>query len=126
MGTLGVTNVAQPISSLDINNLTLAFMISNPSTNANSVFFGDASVTTTNGIEITVGSSPLFTIDETRQLYEVQNALIRIFEKIPECEPFPDPDFIPVVVWNPSQMFLIASVAGPTNVGMIFFKNVYV
>jgi hypothetical protein len=125
MGTLGVTNNAQAISNLGINNLTLAFMISNPSTNANSVFLGDTSVSPLNGIEITPGSAPLFTIEEIRQLYEVQNALIRIYEGL-KCGAYPDPDLIPLVVWDPSTFNLIAAVAGPTNVGLMFFKNVYV
>lgn len=125
MGSLGVTASAQPISSLDINNLTEAFMISNPSTNAASVFLGDQSVNTLNGIEIPVGSAPLFAINDTRQLYELQNALITIYEKV-KCEAYPKPDLIPLVVWNPSRIYLIAAVAGPTTVGMIFFRNVYV
>jgi hypothetical protein len=124
-GQLGVTAAAQPISGLDINNLTEAFIVSNPSTNANSVFIGDSSVSITNGIEITPGSQLLFSVREERQLYEIQNALIKIFEMV-KCSAYPDPDLIPLVVWNPSHFFLVAAVAGPTNVSMIFFRNVYV
>jgi hypothetical protein len=126
MGSLGVTNASQPITGIDINNLTEAFMISNPTSNVNSVFLGDSSVNTSNGIEIPPGSAPLFSIIETRQLYELQNALIRLYELI-KCDSYPGPsDLIPLVVWNPSHFFLVASVPGPTTVGMIFFRNVYV
>jgi hypothetical protein len=122
----GVTNVAQPISTLDLTSLTTAFMISNFSTNVNSVWLGfDPSVTVTTGIEITPGSAPLFTINQVRQLYETQNPLIRLWEKI-ACVAFPQPDLIPIVSWNPSHVYLITNVAGPVQVGTAFFKNVYV
>jgi hypothetical protein len=125
MGSLGVSNTAQPISPLDITSLIQAFMISNPSSNANSVFLGDQSVSTTNGIEIPPGAAPLFNINNVRQLYEIQNPQIKTWETM-NCTPYQDPDFIPFICWNPSHFYLIASVAGPTNVGMIFFKNVYI
>ena len=128
----GVTNNAQSIApTLDVNNLITAFIISNPSVNTNSVWWGDSSLnvnaaaTTSNGIEIPPGSAPMFLIEETRQLYEVQNALMSIYEKV-MCDAYPNPDFIPVIVWNPSHIFIMTNVAGPlANIGMIFFKSVY-
>lgn len=129
----GVTNSAQSIApSLDVNNLIESFIISNPSVNTASIWWGDQSVTvnaagtTAIGIEIPPGAAQFFTIDETRQLYEVQNALITMYESI-KCEAYPSPDKLPVVVWNPAHIWVVTNVAGPlANIGMIFFKNVYV
>jgi|SRR6516165_456637 hypothetical protein len=129
----GVTNVAQSIApALDVNNLIESFIIGNPSGNTNSVWWGDQSVmvngagTTAIGIEIPPGSAQLFAVEEIRQLYEVQNSLMKMYEKV-MCEAYPQPDFIPVVVWNPSHIFIVTNVAGPlANIGMIFFKNVYI
>lgn len=129
----GVTNVAQSIApSLDINNLIESFIIANPSVNTASIWWGDNSVlvnaaaTTAIGIEIPPGAAQFFTVDETRQLYEVQNPLMTLYEMV-KCKPYPQPDYLPVVVWNPKNIFVVTNVAGPlANIGMIFFKNVYV
>jgi hypothetical protein len=122
--SLSVTNSAIPISNLDLTQLITAFLISNPSTNANSVFIGDVNVSITNGIEIPVGSAPLFDIEDVRQLYEIQNPAMQLWE-FANCKSYPNPDLIPIICWNPSHWFVIAPVAGPTVVGATFFKSVY-
>jgi hypothetical protein len=129
----GVTNLPQSIApSLNYNNLIESFVIANPSVNTASIWWGDQSVfvnagaTTAIGIEIPPGAAQAFIVDETRQLYEVQNALMSIYE-MAKCGPYPQPDLIPVVVWNPSNIFIVTNVAGPlANIGIIFFINVYI
>jgi hypothetical protein len=110
---------------LDLTALIQAFVISNPSGNANSVWLGDQTVSITNGYEIKPGAGPLFAVTEERQFYEIQNPLIKQWETL-NCQPYPNPDLIPIVCWNPSHFFLVSNVAGPTTVGMVFFKSVYV
>src|ERR1700688_1698585 len=66
--------VPTPVSSqIQLGSLIASMIFSNPSTNANSVFLGDQNVSLTSGIEIVVGSSPILSIQQTRQLYEVQD-----------------------------------------------------
>jgi hypothetical protein len=122
---VSVTNNAAPISNLDLTNLVSSFFISNPSTNTNSVWIGDSNVSINTGLEITAGSGPqFFAIEDQRQLYELQNPLIKIYEG-EACQAYPNPDFIPLVVWNPQHWFIITNVAGPVVVTFMPFRNVY-
>lgn len=122
-GSIGVTASAQPISNLDLSSMCQAFIICNPSSNTQSVFWGDQNVTTTTGIEITPGSAPLFSVGGIRQLYELQDPM-RIAASAAACQVAPDVA-IPVVCWYPAHINIIAAVAGPTVVSLLFFRNVY-
>lgn len=121
---LSVTNVATPISNLDLTQLITAFMISNFSANVNSVWIGDVNVSVTNGIEITVGSAPIFDIEDVRQLYEIQNPAMKLWE-FANCTGYPQPDLIPIICWNPSHWYIVTNVAGPVACSATFFKSVY-
>lgn len=106
--------------------LTLAyidsFLLCVYTTAANSVFFGDQSVTTTNGMEIPAGVTVQFSISNERQLYELQLPLLPVASQI-VCAAMPQSD-IPFVYWDLSQLYLVA--AAPTNVVIIPFKRAYV
>jgi hypothetical protein len=123
--SLLVSNVsAVPIGSQNINNLIIAFMICNFSSNTSSVFFGSAGITATSGIEITPGSAPLFTIDEVRQLYEIETPAENLVA-LTNCGVQPTPISIPILVWNPMNIWIIAGGIAPVPVSLIFFNNVY-
>lgn len=118
-----VGTVPTPLAgSLTTTSMIDAFILSNFSTNANSVFGGDAGITTNAGVEIIKGAGVTFRISQTRQLYEIQNPVL-VSAQVALCSTMP-PDSIPVIVWNPSNFYLIAS--APTTIGVIFFRNVYV
>jgi hypothetical protein len=115
-------NQVQIAPSINLNNQIIAFMICNFSTNANSVFWGSNPVSTTSGIEITPGSAPLFTIDEVRQLYEIQTSAENL-ASMASCQMVPS-TLIPLVVWNPANIWIIAANAiTPVTIGL--FYNVY-
>lgn len=110
-------------NNLTITSLMQTIFICNPSSNTNSVFFGDNNVSTTQGQEIVAGTGPIaIIIQQGRQLYELQDPEM-ITAQATACQPM-DPTSIPLVVWNPSNMFLIAATA-PTTVALLFFRNVY-
>lgn len=119
---LAVGTTPTPVSSqIQIASLISSIIFSNPSTNANSVFLGDQNVSTTSGIEIVVGASPVLSIQQTRQLYEVQDPSL-FTAQVAMCAPL-TPISIPVIVWNPLTMYFVAS--APTTIGVMMFRNVY-
>src|SRR6266571_6055177 len=126
--TVAVTNVAVPIApNLDVSSMIDSFFICNFSTNANSVFFGDQNVTITTGIEILTSSTIQFVIQQERQFYELQEPAIGAVETIGllgGCQVHSNPIMIPIKVWRLANCFLIASVAGPTNVSVLALRNV--
>lgn len=107
-------------------SLTLAyidsFLICVYSTAANSVFFGDSTVSITTGIEIPAGVTVQFSASNERQLYELQNPLIQMSEVL-TCER-QTAEEIPFVYFDLSQLFLVAAAA--TNVVVMPFKRAYV
>lgn len=120
---LTVGTVPTPLNgAFDINSLITSFIIAVPSTAANSVFLGNGGVTITNGLELLAGTSPVFIIENYKQPYEMQGPLIKIEENLKQCEA--DVDALPFIVWDPSQIFLIAAAA--TNVSVAFFKEMFV
>jgi len=101
------------------------FMITIPSTAANSVFLGfNQGVNTTNGIELLAGTTSVFKIDhDTRQLYELQNLLTRLNQVL--CgTPVTPTEAIPFVAWDMSNVFVIAAAA--TVISFAIFKAVYI
>src|SRR5262245_8885080 len=75
------TSAASPNPALGLTSLIDSFVITVPSSAANSVFIGsDQGVTTTTGLEILAGTSQNFRISQDRQLYELQMVLIEIYK----------------------------------------------
>jgi hypothetical protein len=124
------TNYALPVLSanpvplngnLQLTALIDSFAICVPAGSANGVFYGDAQVTITNGLEIAVGTTVSFIIQQTRQLYEVQEPVLKVAESL-TCAVVPPKD-IPFICWNPSNFYLIAS--ANVTVTVMLFKVPY-
>lgn len=100
-----------------------SFAISVPLAAANSVFIGSNNVTIATGLELVPGSLTQWAIDQGgRQQYEIQRPLLSL-SAIAECKA-QMPDMIPFIVWDPSQVALVA--AAPTNIVVVFFRNPFV
>lgn len=117
--TVGSAPVPMKFSSQQTATALLytAFSVSVYSDAANPVYLGDASVNATlrNGLEISPTNSPVtFSINNERQLYEIQGALVA-----PGC----DAEAIPFVVWDPSTIYF-ACVA-PQNISIILFSEAF-
>jgi hypothetical protein len=121
--SVSVPATGVPIAPLDVTSMIQTILLCNPSTNTNSIFFGDINVTTATGIELLAGTSVQLMIDQERQLYEIQDPDL-ISAQIALCGKI-SPIGIPVICWKPQNLFLIAPVAGPTIVSAMFFRNVY-
>ncbi len=95
-----------------------AFIISVPRASANAVILGDSSVSPAlhNGLEIIPGQPVQLSIDNERQLYEVQAPLVD--------EACATPEAIPFVAWDLANIYL-ASFVAPQTIGLIFFKNAF-
>lgn len=101
------------------------FMITVPATAANSIWLGfDQGVIVGSGIELLASTTTLFKIDhDGRQVYEVQNLLIPINRALCGTPVVPREE-IPFVVWDMSQIFVVATLA--TAISFAVFKAVYV
>jgi hypothetical protein len=113
---------ALPIEpTVDKSRLITSFIISNPIAGI-AVFFGNQGVTTATGLEILPGTTPLFEIrQEGRQLYEIQGPLLDIDAGL-QCRNI-QPEAIPFVVWDPSNIFLVSTAA--TTVSVALFQAMY-
>jgi len=90
---------------------------------ANNVFIGGQGVTITNGIELVAGAGPvLLEIVNQNQHYELQEPIIAIAETL-QCAPNM-PRQIPFVVWDLSQIYMVAAAA--TNVRIAPFRSVFI
>ena len=98
-----------------------SFVVCLPAAAANEVYFGDESVTLATGLEIGIGLSTTFVTDNLRQLYELQNPILRymgyLFRQTIMA------DMIPFTVWNLSRCFLVAT--ANTTVRIIIFRSSY-
>jgi hypothetical protein len=124
-----VNTVPTPLNpSQDINSYVQSFFVCNPSTNANSVFWGDGGVSLISGIEILIGTTQQFVINQERQLYEIQDSIDGILAFLasqnPNCQIQSNIMKVPVIVWNPANIFLTTSVA--TTVAVCIMRNVYI
>jgi hypothetical protein len=130
--TISVNSVPTPLSPpIDINAYVQSFTLCNPSVNTASVFWGDGQVTSSiagvigTGIELLTGTSQAFVIRQERQFYELQEPELLTAQK--ELCQVIDPKMIPVVVWNPQNFFLVATVAAaPVVISCCLFRNVYI
>jgi hypothetical protein len=127
-----VKSTPTPVApSIDKNSYIQSFILCNPSVNTASVFWGDSQVTSSivgaigTGVELLTGTSQVFKIDQIRQLYEVQDPQILTAQKL-LCEPL-NPNLIPVIVWDMSQVFVVATAAAaPVTITACIFRNVYI
>jgi hypothetical protein len=104
-------------------DLITSFILSVDQGAANNVFMGGGGVSVTNGIEIVAGGGPIeFFINNQKQHYELQEPVISITE-ILQCAP-KQPRSIPIVVWDLSQIYLIA--AAITNVRVAPIRAVFI
>jgi hypothetical protein len=121
--SLTVATVPTPLSqSLSLQSLVTSFVISVPTTAANSIFLGDGGVTITTGFEIPAGSAPAFIIENYKQPYELQGPLLGIEESTKHC--IADADALPFICFDPSQIYLIA--AANTTISILFFKEMFI
>lgn len=75
---------------------------------ANNVFIGDQGVTTANGLEIVAGGGPItFRIRNQWQQRQLQEPLIMIADTL-TCPIRTQPDALPFIIWDLSQIFLVA------------------
>lgn len=113
-----------PINSqMQLTAMVDTIAICVPSTAANSVFFGaDQGVTTASGLELLPSTTSAFRIAQMRQLYELQYPL-QDLKNAAMCKVSIGEE-IPVIVWDVSQIYLVA--AGVTTVSIAVFKAVYV
>jgi len=115
---IGPTPLNTSWQQANLSGLYDAFIVSVPKAAANGVFLGDASISAvlTNGLEILPGEKIQLSIDNERQLYEIQAPLID-----PACLV---PESIPFIVWSPAEIYLTA--VAPTIIGVILFPASYV
>jgi hypothetical protein len=102
----------------NLSGLYESFILSVPKARANGIFLGDASVdpVKNNGLEILPGVPIQLSINNERQVYEVQSPIADAFCAVPES--------IPVIVWDPATIYLVA--IAPTSIGVILFPKPYV
>ncbi len=112
------TPLNQSNQQVNIAGLYDAFIISVPKAAANTVWLGDASVNVVlgNGLEIPQGLPIMLSIENERQLYELQSPVVDRLCDVPESIPF--------IVWSPSEIYLVAVALTP--VGVILFPAPYV
>jgi len=122
--SLAVQVTAIPLAAFGITALIDAFMITTPSTAANSVFIsGNPGVTVTTGLELLAGTTVLFRVEnEGRQMYELQKPLIEIAKAV-DCTNVPFEE-IPFKVWDMTQIFVVA--AAITTITFAVFRNPYI
>ena len=97
------------------------FVVCLPAAAANEIYFGDESVTIATGLEIGIGLSVTFGTDNLRQLYEIQNPILRFMSNY--FRQMVVADAIPFTVWNLTRCFLVA--AAPTDTRIIVFRSSY-
>lgn len=121
---LSVAVTATPLVSLsNKSDLIDSFIISVDAGAANNVFMGDGGVTVNTGIEIVAGGGPAnFKINNQNQQYDLQVPLMDIARTL-QCA-VQQPFAIPFVVWDCSQIFLIA--AAITNVRIMLFRSQFI
>lgn len=115
---VGATPLNTSWQQANLSGLYDAFIISVPLAAANGVFLGDASISAilTNGLEILPGIPIMLSIDNERQLYEIQAPLVDQACTVPESIPF--------IAWSPAEIYLVA--VAPTTIGIILFSAPYI
>jgi hypothetical protein len=111
---VGPTPLNTSWQQANLSGMYDALIISVPKAAANGVFLGDASISAAlnNGLEILPGIPISLSIDNQRQLYEIQSPLVDASCAVPESIPFK--------VWDPSNIYLAA--VAPTSIGVLLFQ----
>lgn len=127
--SFGLSVPAPPTAPVPIDansrkeDLIDTFLITVPAAAANSIFMGTSGVGVGQGLELLQGTTVMFKIDhDGRQVYELQGALVEIATAL-ECRVI-SPDAIPFVVWDLTQICLIAVAA--TAITVAVMRNPYV
>lgn len=123
--TVPVAPAAPLMPQAGLGAMIDSFVITVPSTAANSIFLGsDQGVVVGSGIELLPSTTTAFKIDhDTRQLYELQNLLDHLNNGL--CgTPVNPKDAIPFVVFDMSNIFVVAAAA--TAITFAVFKAVYI
>jgi len=125
---LTVTTTPQPLSlSLGPSSLVSTLVFSVPTGQAQGVFLGNtAGVTITTGLEIPVGNPQEYVVINERELIELESPLLGIWAQILDwfrCRIVPQSDGVPVVVWDVTNMWVVASANTVLNVGT--FKEMW-
>lgn len=118
--SFNVTAAAQPLSQSRFE--VDSFIIDNPVANIASVFFGfGGGISVTSGLEVRPGLPIEWATDNTREQWELQRALERMYNLMAfgAGAPIPDPYKAPRVVYDLSNIFIIA--AGPLTVAITAF-----
>lgn len=111
------------VATANKSDLVDSFIISVDAGAANNVFMGDGNVTIANGIEIVAGGGPInFKINNQNQQYDLQLPLLDAVRTL-QCQD-DTPFAIPFVVWDCSQVYLIA--VAPTNVRVMLFRSQFI
>lgn len=129
--TFGITVpvTAIPInSSLGITSLITTIVLSVPTGAANSVFLGaDAGVTITSGLEIPPGNPQQYRVINERELVELESPLLDMLT-MQICNQggkgAAQSEVVPFIVWDVSQMYLIATANTAMTVGV--FKEMWI
>lgn len=101
-----------------------SFVVSVPASAANNVFIGNASVTTTSGLEIVAGGGPiLFRIRNQIIQYDIHSSLDPAANAITQCQELPIQS-IPFIIWDLTQIYLIAT--APTTISVAPFKSMFI
>ena len=120
--TAGTTAIALSVNTELVSTFIDSILIGVPSAEAQGIFFGNQGVSLASGFPIEPGTSINLRLSNERQMYEVQAPLLQLVEFF-KCK-FQEPTAIPFVIWDPSQVFVIAAAA--TDVRVVLFKSAYV
>lgn len=95
----------------------IGVFISVPAAGGN-VYLGSAGVSVATGLELVAGAGPVgLSIENERIQYEMLDPLLQL-ASIANCQN-PKPQTIPVIVWDMSQMFLVAPVVTNVAIGWV-------
>ncbi len=113
------TPLNQAAAQTGLSAMYESLIFSLVSTAATSVFLGNSNVLATgaNGLEIRAGVPVQLSIHNQRMLYEVQGPLVDNFCLQPESIPF--------VVWDVSEIYLITTGA-PKNIAVGLFQAPFI
>lgn len=123
--TVAVAITPTPIAQqMQLTSLITTIEFSLVTGSANSVFMGGPGVTTATGLEIVAGIPKIYKIIWERNLIEVANPLNDMITAQMPCGQTYVNNGCPRIVWDLSQIYLIA--VAPTNINVGAFKEMYI
>jgi hypothetical protein len=120
--TIGTSRIPVIDDTAFVSGYLDSILIGVPNAASQGIFFGDITVTIGNGFPVEPGSSVNLVLDNQRQLYELQGPLDNITTTL-QCRTEQGID-IPVIVFDPSQIFVVAS--ANTDTRFVLFPTVYI